>query len=84
MHSKKVVMKSQIIGVYPYTIPHFNTNKLLQAFLLYIWYCDYSARIYSNFKESKVKSICDLLPLSTTVCPSMENKIRRLRWKHII
>ena len=32
MHSKKVVMKSQIIGVYPYMIPHFNTNKLLQAF----------------------------------------------------
>ena len=36
MQSKKVVMKSQIIGVYPYMIPHFNTIKLLQAFLLYI------------------------------------------------
>ena len=57
MHSKKVVMKSQIIGVYPYMIPYCNTNRLMQAFLLYICYCDYSARIYSNFKGSKVKSI---------------------------
>ena len=54
MHYMKVIMKSQIIGVYPYMIPHFNTNKLLRVFLLYICYCDYSARIYSNFKGSKV------------------------------
>ena len=66
MQSKKVVMESQIIGIYPYMIPHFNTNKLLQAFLLYIWYCDYSACIYSNFKGSKVKSIfVDLWPLTS-------------------
>ena len=32
MFYKKAVMKSQIIGIYPYIIPHFNTNKLLQAF----------------------------------------------------
>ena len=49
-------------------IPHFNTDKLLQAFPQYICYCDHSACIYSNFKWS----------LSTTVCPSMENKIIHL------
>ena len=57
MHYKRAVMKSQIIGIYLYMIPHFNINILLQGFPLHICYCDYSARIYSNFKGSKVKSI---------------------------
>ena len=32
MHYEKAVMNSQIICIYPYMIPHFNTNKLLQTF----------------------------------------------------
>ena len=73
MHYKKAVMKWQIIGVYQlvYTI-----------WYLILTLINYCSNLYDIFVIVIIQLV--FIRISTTVCPSMGNKITRLRWKHII